>query len=83
MNPKFYPIYFEDVRPRKRFDFQANFYEPTKYFLGNIYDTFYFNLGVIWSMTIVMYITLYFDLLKKSVYALEHWRKYRTKRLTL
>ncbi len=80
---KFYPIYFEDHRPRNRFDFQASFYVPTKYFLGNIYDTFYFNLSVIWSMTVVMYITLYFDLLKKGVHALENWRKYRKKKLTL
>ncbi len=74
---KFYPIYFEDHRPRNIFDFQANFYVPTKFFLGKIYDTFYFNLLVIWSMTIVLYITLYFDILKKGVHALENWRKYR------
>jgi hypothetical protein len=73
---KFYPIYFEDHRPRNRFDFQANFYVPTKYFVGEIYDTFYFNLSVIWIMAVVLYLTLYFDLLKRGVHALENWRKY-------
>ncbi|NOT76147.1 MAG: ATP-binding cassette domain-containing protein [Cyclobacteriaceae bacterium] len=76
---KFYPIYFTDHRPRNQFDFQANFFVPTKYFLGRIYDTFYFNLAVIWIMTFILYFTLYFDLLKKGVHSLEIWRKYRKK----
>ncbi len=79
---RFYPIYFEDHRPRNRFDFQANFFVPTKYFLGRVFDTFYFNLCVIWAMTILLYLTLYFDLLKKGVHALEMWRKYRKKNIT-
>jgi len=79
MIQKFYPIYFEDHRPRNQFDFQANFFEPTKYFMGRVFDTFYFNLSVIWSMSIILYITLYFDLLKKAVHSLEMWRKYRKK----
>ena len=32
---KIYPIYFEDHRPHNPLDFTANFYNPTKHFLGN------------------------------------------------
>lgn len=76
---KFYPIYFEDHRPVNRFDFRAIFYAPTKPFLGYKFDTFYFNISVIWFLTFVLFLTLYFDLLKRLVNGLENWRKYRKK----
>ena len=76
---KFYPIYFQDHHPQNILDFQANFFVPTKQFMGKIFDTFYFNLGVIWTMTIVLYMTLYFDLLKKGVHGFKMRRKYRKK----
>lgn len=74
---KFYPIYFEDHRPRNYFDFQATFFVPSKYFMGRTYDTFYFNIAAIWLMTLGLYIALYFDLLKRMVHGLEARRKYR------
>lgn len=76
---KFYPIYFQDHHPQNILDFQANFFVPTKQFMGKIFDTFYFNLGVIWTMTIVLYMTLYFDLLKMGVHGFKMRRKYRKK----
>ena len=76
---KFYPIYFKDHHPQNNYDFRANFFVPTKQFMGKIFDTFYFNLGVIWTMTIVLYTTLYFDLLKKGVHGFKMRRKYRKK----
>ena len=78
---KFYPIYFKDHHPQNNYDFRANFFVPTKQFMGKIFDTFYFNLGVIWTMTIVLYTTLYFDLLKKGVHGFKMRRKYRKKNL--
>ena len=43
----------------------AQFYSPTKY-LGSVkLDTFYANIMVIWLMTIILVITLYYDLLRK------------------
>ncbi len=44
---------------------RAHFYAPQKKFFGRYYPTFWFNLCVIWSMSVFMMITLYFDLLKK------------------
>ncbi len=76
---KIYPIYFDDHRPTNQFDFMENFYVPTKLFLGKKYDTLYFNVAVIWSMTIFLFITLYFDLLKKAIHSMEMRRKYKGK----
>jgi hypothetical protein len=76
---KIFPIYFTDHRPRSWFDFTANFYNPTKHFMGRYYDTLYFNISVIWVMTLILYITLYFDLLKRLVQGIENRIKYRRK----
>lgn len=46
---------------------RAHFYAPCKV-LGNLHiDTYWFNLGAIWLLTLVLYITLYTDLLRKSI----------------
>ncbi len=63
---KFYPIY-KDPDPDHMVDFDAQFYMPAKHFLNQNIDTFFFNLGVIWSMTLVLAITLYYEVLKKIV----------------
>jgi ABC transport system ATP-binding/permease protein len=63
---KFYPVY-KDPEPDHMVDFDAQFYMPAKHFLNMNIDTFFFNLGVIWSMSIALAITLYFEVLKKIV----------------
>ncbi len=63
---KIYPIY-KDPDPEHIVDFDAQFYMPAKHFLSRNIDTLYFNLGVIWSMTIVLAIALYFELLLKVI----------------
>jgi hypothetical protein len=62
---KIYPIY-KDPDPEHLFDFDAQFYMPAKHFFKPI-DTIYFNLIVIWSMTLVLAIALYFELLLKII----------------
>ncbi|MFM8833406.1 MAG: hypothetical protein ACKOEV_07240, partial [Cytophagales bacterium] len=66
----------EDHRPNHQLDFRENFYVPQKHFWGKKFDTLYFNIAVIWLMTVVLFVTLYFDLLKKLVHALEMRRRY-------
>ncbi len=66
---KIYPIY-KDPDPDHLVDFDAQFYMPAKHFLNQNIDTYYFNLGVIWSMTLVLAILLYFEVLRKIVDAL-------------
>ena len=76
---KIFPIYMDEHRPRHFLDFSANLYQPTKHFAGFVFDTLYFNIAVIWSMTIVLFVTLYFDLLRKLILILEGNRKYKRK----
>jgi len=77
---KIYPIYFNEHRPNHFFDFRDNFYIPAKYFAGQKFDTLYFNLSIIWLMTIFLYVALYYELLKKGVHGFTMRRKYGGKR---
>ncbi len=63
---KIFPIY-KDPDPEHVVDFNAQFYMPAKHFLNRNIDTHYFNLGVIWSMTIILSLTLYYEVLRKIV----------------
>jgi hypothetical protein len=63
---KIYPIY-KDPDPAHKVDFDAQFYMASKHFLNRNVDTLYFNTGVIWSMTIVLSILLYFDMLRRVI----------------
>jgi len=47
------------------FDFRAHFYSPVKHFAGRDFDTFWFNMWFVWLMTIIGYVALYYDWLKK------------------
>jgi hypothetical protein len=63
---KIYPIY-KDPDPDHMVDFDAQFYMPKKHFLNQNIDTFYFNLAVIWSMTLVLAFALYHEVLLKII----------------
>jgi ABC-type multidrug transport system ATPase subunit len=52
---------------RHPLNYRTHMYAPVKYFLGQKIDTYWFNVGVIWLMTILLYATLYFDVLKRIV----------------
>jgi ABC transport system ATP-binding/permease protein len=55
------PIYMDPKFPFIR----AHFYSPTKEFFGSKVDTFIINVCVLWVMTLLLYLALYFRLLKK------------------
>ena len=63
---KIFPIY-KDPDPDHIVDFDAQFYMPAKHFLTKTIDTLYFNLGVIWSMTLFLSLTLYYEVLRKII----------------
>ena len=63
---KIFPVY-KDPDPEHIVDFDAQFYMPSKHFLRTNIDTLVFNLGVIWSMTLVLAIALYFEILRRIV----------------
>ncbi len=58
---------FRITEPEDLFSFRSHFYAPEKYFMGKYFDTFWFNMIVVWIMTGLLYITLYYDLLKKTL----------------
>jgi hypothetical protein len=71
---KIYPIY-KDPEPEHIIDFDAQFYMPAKHFLNRNIDTLFFNTGVIWSMTLILYIMLYFDVLRKLLELPQRFRR--------
>jgi hypothetical protein len=52
-------------------NFRAHFYAPEKKIFGVYIDTFWVNIAVIWLMSFVLSITLYFDALKNLIDGLE------------
>lgn len=50
---------------------RAHFFAPRKKFLNRFYDTYWFNICVIWLMSLGLALTLYFDVLKKFINLLE------------
>jgi ABC-type multidrug transport system ATPase subunit len=65
------PVYLD---PDKEgfFDFRTHFYAPVKFIFGIRADTFVFNISLVLFSTIILYITLYFGLLRKAVSKLEN-----------
>jgi len=57
--------------------FRSHFYAAKKYFFGKYYETFWFNIIVIWIMSIMLYPPLYYEHLKKI---LELSEKFKFKR---
>lgn len=60
-------IFFESTLSNNPLNYRTHMYAPKKHFLGMAIDTFWFNISVIWTMTIMLYITLYFDVFEKIV----------------
>ncbi len=64
---KIYPVYMDHDFPNHLLDFRAQFYSSNKHILGLHLDTLLFNVLVIWLMTVILALTLYFDLFNKLV----------------
>jgi len=58
---KINPIYID---PQNKF-IKAHFYTPCKQIFGSYFSTFWINVIVLWAITVVLYVILYFRLLKK------------------
>ncbi len=63
--PKIDYVYFSPVEVSGKLDYRAHFFAPVKHFLGNYYDTYKFNIIVIWLAGVFLYGLLYFDVLRK------------------
>jgi ABC transport system ATP-binding/permease protein len=60
------PIYQQPI-VYGHFNFRSHFYAPVKHFMGTFYDTYWFNLIIVWLMSLFFYLTLQFDGLKKLI----------------
>lgn len=47
--------------------FSSHFYAPKKFLFGHQMETFWVNLLVVWTISLLSYIVLYFDLLRKGI----------------
>jgi hypothetical protein len=56
---------FNDPKQTGLLNYRAHFFAPTKTFLGMRFDTYYFNIVVIWVATLLLYILLYTEALRK------------------
>ncbi len=64
LHSNYKPIY---TLPEKDSFFKSHFYSPYKYIFGKRIKTFYINIIILWGMSIIAYIVLYFDLFKKII----------------
>ncbi|MFM8833859.1 MAG: ABC transporter ATP-binding protein, partial [Cytophagales bacterium] len=63
---KIYPVY-KDPDPDHMVDFDAQFYMPAKHIFNQNIDTYWFNLGVICSMILLLTLTLYWEVLRRII----------------
>ena len=47
--------------------FSAHFYAPKKFVFGNLVDTYWINMIILWVISLFSYIALYFDWLRKFI----------------
>ncbi|MDX2196070.1 MAG: ATP-binding cassette domain-containing protein [Cytophagales bacterium] len=59
------PIFNIPTKPQNPFAYNTHLYAPVKYYLGITFDTFWFNVIIIWIMTAILTVTLYFDTFRK------------------
>ncbi|HRG09598.1 MAG TPA: hypothetical protein PLJ08_13575, partial [Cyclobacteriaceae bacterium] len=58
---------FQHPNPHHRFDYRAPFFISEKNLAGWPVSTYLFNLLVIWTMTALFFVALYFEWLRKFV----------------
>ncbi len=54
---------------------RTHFFSPEKPFLGKTFDTFWYNMTVIWLLTLFLYCALYFEWLKKLINLTQRYKK--------
>jgi len=61
------PVYNDTYNQKYKMDCRSNFFSPVKYLFGIKFDTFWFNMGVMWVMCGALFASLHFNLLKKAM----------------
>ena len=60
------PVYRNPV-PAGLLDYRSHFYAPEKHFLGYFFSTYWFNMSVIWFFSILLFLSLYLRLFKRTI----------------
>jgi hypothetical protein len=69
------PVYLDPVHPF----IKAHFYAPRKMAFGNYYSTFWVNVTVIWTFSLLLYLLLYFRILKRLMDFMDELSSKRSK----
>lgn len=65
------PVFHEPLLSKASFfDYRTHFFAPKKQMGGVLFDTYYFNIIVIWVMTALLYVCLYFEFFRKVITSL-------------
>lgn len=56
---------FTDPKPAALLNYRTHFFAPVKSFLGIQFETFYFNILVIWGASAILFVLLYLEVLRK------------------
>ena len=67
------PIY-QMPEPDGLFSFRTHFFAPMKYFAGRYWETLWFNITMVWILTVGLYVVLYYDVLRKIFEALGEFK---------
>lgn len=68
------PIY-QDPFVKNLATLRTHFYSPVKPFLGKTFDTFWYNIIVIWILTALFYLALYYEWLRKLIDLSQRFQK--------
>jgi hypothetical protein len=68
----FDPVY-QDPYVNGNLTLRTHFYAPQKPFLGKLYDTYWYNIIVIWLWTALLYVALYRSWLQKLIHLFERF----------
>ncbi len=60
------PVYL-DPESTVNHGIRSHFFSPSKYFMGKKYDTFPFNIVVVLTFSLILYLTLYFNLPRRLI----------------
>lgn len=58
------PVY-QMPEPDGLLSFRTHFFAPMKYFAGKYWETLWFNITMVWLLTIALYVVLYYDVLRR------------------
>ncbi|MEM6841902.1 MAG: ATP-binding cassette domain-containing protein [Bacteroidota bacterium] len=67
------PVFHEPSIANADFlSYRTHFFAPRKHLAGQLIDTFVFNIIIIWTMTALLYLSLYYEVMRKVLSAISN-----------